>query len=154
MEWLTQNLVQRLFDYNPTTGVLAHKNGEPAGYISDAGSGKYLKACVYSQKFFVHQLIWLYVKGNWPSMIDHIDGDSLNNCINNLREVTSQQNAANKTRLLHGVEKHGAKFRARLSKDGLRYELGSFHTREEAEAAYIKKHLEIFGEHSIYSRIA
>ena len=47
-------------------------------------------------KYLAHRLVWLYHYGEWPSdQIDHIDGDPLNNHIDNLRVVTNQENLKN-----------------------------------------------------------
>ena len=46
---------------------------------------------------FYHQAVWLVCHGRWPKgEIDHIDGDRLNNRIENLRDVSSWQNMWNK----------------------------------------------------------
>ncbi len=45
---------------------------------------------------FYHQAVWLVCHGRWPKgEIDHIDGDRLNNRIENLRDVSSRQNMLN-----------------------------------------------------------
>lgn len=48
-------------------------------------------------KFYLeHRLIWLYFKGRMPiNQIDHINGDRLDNRIENLREVTRECNLLN-----------------------------------------------------------
>lgn len=47
-----------------------------------------------------HRLIWELLRGPIPKgmQIDHIDGDSLNNCIDNLRLVSNRINSRNQKR--------------------------------------------------------
>lgn len=48
----------------------------------------------------LHHVVWFLCKDYWPVMeIDHKDRDSLNNNIDNLREVTSKQNSDNTKRM-------------------------------------------------------
>lgn len=48
------------------------------------------------ESYLAHRLAWFYVHGEWPSgEVDHIDGDTDNNAIRNLRVVTHQQNRWN-----------------------------------------------------------
>jgi hypothetical protein len=42
-----------------------------------------------------HRLAWLIVHGEWPDIIDHISGDSLDNRIANLRSVSRALNQRN-----------------------------------------------------------
>lgn len=42
-----------------------------------------------------HRLIWFLHYGYLPKCIDHIDGNGLNNSLENLREVTQSQNLLN-----------------------------------------------------------
>lgn len=43
-----------------------------------------------------HRLAWLFVYGKWPdNQIDHIDGNPLNNKLDNLRDVESRENQLN-----------------------------------------------------------
>lgn len=48
--------------------------------------------------YYVHRIIWLLTYGSLDSslFIDHLDGNSLNNCISNLEAKTQQGNAQNK----------------------------------------------------------
>ena len=43
----------------------------------------------------VHRLVWLYIHGEWPDEIDHLDGDTLNNKLENLRSCTRLDNQKN-----------------------------------------------------------
>lgn len=46
--------------------------------------------------FLVHRVIWALCTGSFPSkLIDHLDGDILNNQISNLRDVSNQDNLKN-----------------------------------------------------------
>lgn len=100
-----------------------------------------------------HQLAWLYVNGTWPpSQIDHIDGDGLNNKIENLRLANSAQNNSNRS--FNGAvgfkgvywNKSGKAYRAQIQINGRRIYLGSFATPEEAHEAYVKAAKELHGE--------
>lgn len=50
-------------------------------------------------RYKAHRLIWFYVYGDWPEegkVVDHIDGDSTNNRLENLRVVDHTTNNRNK----------------------------------------------------------
>lgn len=56
----------------------------------------YYRVTVNKTVQLVHRIIWALYYGEWPAkQLDHIDGDTTNNKISNLREVTGQQNQAN-----------------------------------------------------------
>lgn len=87
-------------------------------------------------------------------MVDHIDGNGLNNTRVNLRVANSTENARN-TRLrkdntsgFKGVTWHkkNRKWRAVIKVDGGQKHLGMFDTLEAAYAAYCKAALHYFGE--------
>lgn len=65
---------------------------------------------------------------NSDLQIDHIDGNSLNNSVNNLRIVTARQNMWNRDN--KGYCKKGNGFQAYLNANGLRYSK-NFKTEEE-----------------------
>jgi hypothetical protein len=75
-------------------------------------------------------------------VVDHIDGDGLNNQESNLRVVTYRQNSQNRhdkpTSKYAGVSWHKltSKWIAHISISGKVYHLGSFTTEEEAYAKY------------------
>jgi hypothetical protein len=104
-----------------------------------------LGACVR-----LHRLIMDAAIGD---IIDHIDGDGLNNAKSNLRFVTSQQNAMNRRAWKNkrgsrfkGVHRDGKRFRAIITVNRKNIGLGSFKTEEEAAEAYNKAASEMFGE--------
>lgn len=59
-----------------------------------------------------HRLAFFLMEGSWPAgVIDHIDGDKLNNRWVNLRHVTGAENHANTlTRVSRSVGKMGGKY--------------------------------------------
>ena len=82
------------------------------------------------------RIVWALCYDRLPTLtIDHINGDRLDNRIENLREVTMSDNLLNmllpwkpnKVTGVPGVEKHGLKYRCRMQ--GRQY---SFHNPYEA----------------------
>ncbi len=153
----TQEFVRERFYLDKKTWTLVWRinprgqklKGKPVGSVDKRG---YIATHINDKKCYAHQLIWLYLYGEWPTEIDHIDGNKSNNNPSNLRKVRHAQNLANARRTAHGVEKHGRKYRARIITNGVRTTIGSFDTRKEAKAAYMAAHLRINGEFSVYSR--
>lgn len=91
-----------------------------------------------------HRLVLQNVK-----VIDHIDGNGLNNLIENLRRCTTQQNLYNRSKTkantsgYKGVSRHKNKWRAKIKINGKLIHLGLFETPDKASFAYenaAKKH--------------
>ena len=71
------------------------KNQKEAGYVSHYG---YRIASFKNKRYPVHRLIWKLLKEDWPkNQIDHINQNRLDNRIENLREVSNQENNKNST---------------------------------------------------------
>jgi hypothetical protein len=83
-------------------------------------------------------------------LVDHRDGNGLNNRRLNLRECTNAQNAANRKRLgqcLKGVWRtESGKYSARISHLGQRTFLGTFDSEIAAAFAYDAAAQRLFGE--------
>ena len=105
---------------------------------------------------YSHRAIFLYHHGYLPKILDHINGIRDDNRIENLREVTSFQNAWNmKTKLgssgVKGVtwDKAHKKWLAQLRAKNKKIYIGRFQSLEDAEKAY-KNHLQL--HHGKYTR--
>ncbi len=84
-------------------------------------------------------------------MIDHKDGDGLNNRRDNIRFCTAQQNLFNTrssggTSRFKGVRHVGRRWQAKIMAGGVSRYLGSFATEEEAARAYDREAAVIQGE--------
>jgi len=82
----------REFVYYNDGHVYLKKNNRRIGSRHCRG---YLETSINGQRWLVHRLVWFLVNGNEPAMIDHIDGDKLNNSIDNLRVCTPTQSSGN-----------------------------------------------------------
>ncbi len=110
---------------------------EALAYIDFHG---YKVGKILNKKRRAHRVIWKMVNNQEPSEIDHIDGNGLNNKIDNLRAADRKINTKNSsmsctnTSGVTGViwHKRMEKWQARINSDGKRYNLGSFKTIEEA----------------------
>lgn len=143
---LTQDKVAILDDDCPST-VFDHKWRYGAGYAvtSVVQDGK-------EKTLALHRLVTGAAEG---FVVDHKNGDTLDNRLSNLRVCTFAQNTYNRKKRADGV---GSEFKgvsrnpgdtsygAEVSCNGERYYLGKFKTEIEAAAAYNLAAIEIFGE--------
>lgn len=139
---ITQERLCQLLDYNPLTGLFTRK-GIGKSTVGNVRNHGYLSITLDGVKYYAHRLAWLYVNGCFPTeLIDHIDGDRLNNRINNLREATLTQNNQNgrvrKNNKLgvKGVISFRGKFKANINQGSKQFFLGTYDTLQEAHAAY------------------
>lgn len=161
---ITQQRVKELFEYDPQNGLFYWKKREGnnpfnaqwankiAGNINNRG---YLCMIVDGRKEYGHRLAWLYVYGTMPKeYMDHIDGNTSNNRIDNLREATAVENARNrrgKSRSASGIKgvnffKPKQRWRAAIRINGKPTHLGYFKTSEEAKEAYRVAATEYYGD--------
>lgn len=163
MSGLTLARLRAVLDYDPNEGVFTWKrrpddtrwnrawNAKFAGKIAGGKSTLTHRTSsqwvigVDNRKYLAHRLAWFHHYGAWPALsVDHLDTDSCNNRISNLREATDTQNKANcgpranNRSGFKGVTWHRqtGKWFARIAANGEHHYLGLFETAEEAHAAY------------------
>lgn len=164
---ITQEIINECFFYNKNTGILCWKerpahhfgsnmvckrwnkrySGKKAGTIHKNQNGKkYITISIFNKRFFAHRVIWLFVYGVWPkNEIDHINGNSIDNRLNNLRHVKRSENnqnlrisKRNKSGII-GVRKYAKNkvetWVADIGYKGKSKTIGFFRTKEEAITA-------------------
>lgn len=111
----------------------------------------YLLIQIGGKKWRAHRLAWFMTYGEMPNVIDHINGNSRDNRIINLRNVTSLENAQNhlkhtydvahkKSGLPAGVKQlPNGMFLARITYRGKCRSIGMFTTPEEAHQRYMEE---------------
>lgn len=152
--------IRDLVHYEPLTGVFTRissvytsRIGKEIGTRDTRG---YTVMTVDGKTQLAHRLAWLYVHGYWPEFhVDHINGDTEDNRISNLREATAKQNVENQK--LHKNNKTGfrgvtfressGRFLAYVKHHRKQIFCGSFATAEEASTAVKAKQNELYTHH-------
>lgn len=124
--------------------------GDEAGFLTKGYRRVQLKGREYS----VHRIILEMNFGELPEgcVVDHIDGDKLNNALANLRICTQTDNVRNTKKLKNttsqykGVHKIGKRWRASIQFERKVRHLGTFDTELEAHEVYCREGLKLFGD--------
>lgn len=165
---LTAERARQVVSYDPTTGVMTwtesknwrRKVGGIAGTKSNQHGRTYVVVSVDSKSYRAHRLAWLLVHGRWPNGdIDHKNGDTLDNRLENLRECTRAENLWNMKRPdrnnsgVKGVhwDRRDQRWVATITVRGTVHCLGYFRDKADAASARAKAATELHGE---FARIA
>lgn len=99
----------KTFIYEPETGVFLRRPKESTrgtakpkvpyktGCVKVYNGKKYLTISFLAKNYLAHRVAMLITYGKWPEEVDHKNGDSLDNRLDNLREVTHAENCRNNT---------------------------------------------------------
>ena len=155
---ISQEELNSILAYDPLTGILTWKHnrsnmikGSVAGSVNSSG---YRTITINSKTFRVQRVIWIMLFGYIPEgfFIDHVNGNKIDNRLQNLRLATNSQNQQNRpapknnSSGYRGVTWHKQmnKWMARISYKGKRKLIGFFDSAEDAYKAYKKEAKEIF----------
>lgn len=168
--------LRECFEYNPESGELIWKkrprwhfkdiracnswnnknSGKAAASLGINKNGKkYLSVGVSGKIYRAHRVIFKLHYQSEPQQIDHIDGNGLNNAINNLRSVNQVGNARNHRKPSNNTSGHvgvywdakSKKYRASIRVMGKSHNLGFYPSLEEAALARRKANVQ-FGFHA------
>ena len=125
--------------------------GNEAGSIDKKG---YRRVMINNKSYKTHRLVFMMHYGYLPKQVDHIDGNKLNNNIENLRQATHGQNRQNSkiqknnTSGVKGInwQKRDNKWQARVMLNKKSHQIGYFETLEEAKKAIEKARQQLHGE--------
>ncbi len=140
MSELTQAQLKKVLHYCPDTGIFTWLQRGRDTFKSDRGfrrfnstvagkmAGHVTKRRGYCEigiayagakckLYKAHRLAWLYIKGEWPNLIDHINGDKIDNRIINLRDTDVSGNLKNaKTYITSKTGVPGVRWRSDVNK--------------------------------------
>lgn len=152
---LTAERLRSLLHYDPETGAFTRRRSVQ-GFHANTTAGVLHKASGYiivgvdRRRYRAHRLAWLCMTGEWPSEVDHRNGDRADNRWENLREATRSQNNANQKRRhdnssgVKGVSWDTLNRRWRAYINGK--QIGRFDSIDEAAAARAAAARALYGE--------
>lgn len=151
-----QSQLRDKFDYNYMTGdFIRTKKTSPRsklGVVGSKGAGGYLRVSFLGELQYVQRLIWVWLYGEWPDEIDHINHDKADNRRSNIRNVNRLENcrnlplSKNNTSGVVGVGFFYGAYRATIKVKGKTIYLGFF--KDKSTAIKIRRKAEIeYGFH-------
>ena len=149
------SIVHQIISYDPLAGDFhwkihmdngKKKPGDIAGSLS--GNKEYWRVYIFGQDIRGQRLAWFMHYGEDPGpkyLVDHINGNSLDNRIENLRLATDSENSKNRKKGsnnttgekgVYETRQNENPFGAQIYVDGKAVKLGVFKTKELAKQAY------------------
>lgn len=135
-----------------------HKNPRDSRINNIPNSDGYMLLEVKGRYYKAHRIIYAICKGYMPKEVDHINGNRLDNRIENLRACTHAQNGANVNQKkgisgVQGVAKFGDKWRVRLGVNGVRRSFGLYDDLDLASLVAQEARDKYHGEFDVLKRI-
>lgn len=143
--------------YDRVTSELSYKNGrlywkrsgKEAGSV---GRDNRVRIRLDGKSYLRYRLVWLMHHKEWPSVIDHVDGDSVNDKLENLRNCTQRENRMNSRAASRsgykGVHWANGVWCSRIKLNGKTVRLGYSSDPIECAKMYDKAATEMFGEYA------
>jgi hypothetical protein len=129
--------IKKGFTYDKVTGKVFGVKGRE---ITNKNTYGYIQIRIVVDKkvyqILSHHFAYYIIHNKIVEQIDHINGDRSDNRIDNLREVTNQQNTFNR-KGTKGYSLNSGKFMAQIRINNKQINLGRFNTEEEAREAYL-----------------
>jgi hypothetical protein len=163
MKQIVAEQLKDLFCFDLNAGLIYWKNvskyhvekqGTEAGNAQQNTTSKkaYWVVSIDRKKVKRSKIIYYLGHGNWPTLIDHIDGNSLSDSIDNLRIATVERNSWNRKvgrpdkALPMGVRitKSSGKYSARIGYRKKLFTIGTYDTIKLAHDAYLIKRKELY----------
>jgi hypothetical protein len=89
----------RRLSYDPETGIFSRNSGRraglPVGSLGWNATSTYIVVSYRGRLLRAHRLAFLYMTGQIPKIVDHIDGNGENNRWANLRPSSAVENSRN-----------------------------------------------------------
>lgn len=142
----TQALLHQIYNYDAGTGALTYKRDfhrrHKSALATTPTANGYLVVTL-DATYLAHRIIWLMQTGAFPEFVDHEDHVRSNNQWTNLRDVTRQANAQNKSVNTNNTSGYLGvsfmpqknKFRATITINRKQVHLGLFATALDAHQA-------------------
>jgi len=99
---ITQAELRERVNYDPDSGIMTlkrkpRKGGHTpiGGVMGSKHKAGYLEVRLNNRAYLIHRLAWLYMYGEWPDNVDHINHDRTDNRLINLRSVARVDNQRN-----------------------------------------------------------
>lgn len=108
-KYLDPEILRATLHYDPETGLFSRKTATsrtPVGYIfTTRHPGEYISVPYGKGNARAGRAAWVWMTGEQPDIIDHINGHAHDNRFVNLRNVTAKENHGNKrgTRINNGT---------------------------------------------------
>ena len=132
--------IEKGYTYDPETGFIYNNknkliNSKRSNYIRIGIKCKLTNKVLWLS---AHRFAWYWLNKECGEIIDHINGVKDDNRINNLRNITQQQNLWNqKSRKGYYYNKIAKKWHVQIQVNKKTIYLGLYHSEQEARNAYL-----------------